>query len=236
MIGSLDAVFFDIDGVLIDSLPQHLKICRDKAREYGLALRIPTVDEFRAMIRGGAKVSPMLDFFRTVGFPDDLAVRAVADYERDFMALYRPRPFAGVGDMLRGLRRAGLELGLVTANTRGNVVPALGKAMGAFNPACLFFFDDGETPRSKASCLTEGARRLGVARAACLYVGDQPADAAAAAAAGFQFLGVTYGWGFAREDPSEPMADSPADIPRLLLDVSGQARDAAPGAPRRIAL
>jgi phosphoglycolate phosphatase len=236
MTGSLDAVFFDIDGVLLDSLPQHLKICRDKAAEYGLDLKIPRLDRFRAMIRAGTTVSPMLNFFLAVGFPADLAARAVADYERDFMALYRPRPFPGVAEMLRGLRRAGFELGLVTANTRGNIVPALGKAMALFNPACQFFFDDHETPRTKTWSLMEGARRLGVAREACLYVGDQPADAAAARAAGFQFLGVTYGWGLARENLAEPVADSPAEIPRRILEAWGPARDPAAEAAHLVAL
>ena len=45
------AVFFDVDGVLVDSLPQHLQICHDKAIEFGLELKIPTVDEFRQRIR-----------------------------------------------------------------------------------------------------------------------------------------------------------------------------------------
>ena len=52
----LEAVFFDIDGVLIDSLPEHLRICRDKAIEFGLKLKIPTVEEFREMVRRGTKV------------------------------------------------------------------------------------------------------------------------------------------------------------------------------------
>jgi beta-phosphoglucomutase-like phosphatase (HAD superfamily) len=43
----LQAVFFDVDGVLLDSLPQHLAFCRAKAEKYGLHLRIPTVEEFK---------------------------------------------------------------------------------------------------------------------------------------------------------------------------------------------
>src|SRR5262249_29474188 len=32
--GPRELVFFDVDGVLLDSLPQHLRICADKASEF----------------------------------------------------------------------------------------------------------------------------------------------------------------------------------------------------------
>jgi N-acetyl-D-muramate 6-phosphate phosphatase len=126
------AVFFDVDGVLVDSLPQHLQICHDKAIEFGLNIRIPTVEEFRDLVRLGTKVSPMRYFFLTVGFPEDFAERAVADYNRDFVQHYRPQTFPGVERMLSALQVAGLKLGLVTSNTRANVVSALGNAMQFF--------------------------------------------------------------------------------------------------------
>src|SRR5271156_5345174 len=133
MLNALRAVFFDVDGVLIDSLPQHLQICRDKAKEFGLRLEITNVNEFRELVRRGIKVSPMRYFFLAVGFPGDLAKRAGADYEKEFMQRYRPRAFAGVDKMLDTLRRARLDLGLVTSNPRANVAPALGSAMEYFD-------------------------------------------------------------------------------------------------------
>jgi beta-phosphoglucomutase-like phosphatase (HAD superfamily) len=57
---SLKTIFFDVDGVLLDSLPQHLPICRDKAAEFGLDLKIPTVETFRRLVHRGTEVSPML--------------------------------------------------------------------------------------------------------------------------------------------------------------------------------
>jgi phosphoglycolate phosphatase-like HAD superfamily hydrolase len=162
MITSPRAVFFDVDGVLVDSLPQHLQICHDKAMEFGLNLKIPTVDEFRQLIRRGTKVSPMRYFFLAVGFPEDFAARAVADYEREFIQRYRPKVFAGVNKMLNTLQTAGLKLGLVTSNTRANVVPALGNAMQYFEESCLFFVDRYPEPKPKSWCLAEGAlTRLG---------------------------------------------------------------------------
>ena len=213
------AVFFDVDGVLIDSLPQHRQICRDKAIEFGLKLKIPSVDEFRGLVSRGTKVSPMRHFFVAVGFPEVLAARAVADYEREFVQRYPPKAFAGVEQMLIALRNAGLKLGLVTSNTRANVVPALGDAMQYFESNCLFFFDRYSEPKSKSWCLAEGAHLLNLEPQACVYVGDQPADAAAARDAGVRFLGVTYGWSIFNDKQYETVT-SVAEISRKLIDQS----------------
>src|SRR5262249_46387251 len=147
---ALQAVFFDVDGVLIDSLPQHLQICRDKAIEFGLTLKIPSVDEFRRLVSRGTKVSPIVHVLLAVGFAEVFAARAVVDYEREFMQRYRPQAFPGVQQMLIPLRSAGLKLGLVTSNTRANVVPALGDAMQYFDSKGLFFFDRYTEPKPKS--------------------------------------------------------------------------------------
>ena len=62
------AVFFDVDGVLLDSLPMHLQICRDLNQEYGLGLHIPGPEEFKTLSRSGIPLSPMKLFFMAVGF------------------------------------------------------------------------------------------------------------------------------------------------------------------------
>jgi N-acetyl-D-muramate 6-phosphate phosphatase len=211
------AVFFDVDGVLVDSLPQHLQICHDKAIEFGLKLKIPTVDEFRQLVRRGTKVSPMHYFFLAVGFPENLAARAVEDYKTEFMQRYRPKAFPGLDKMLTTLRSTGLKLGLVTSNTRANVVPALGNAMSYFEESCLFFFDRYPEPKAKSWCLAEGARLLGFEPQTCVYVGDQPADAAAAREASVRFLAVTYGWGISKEDKQYEAARSIAEISDKLV-------------------
>ena len=216
MTSSLAAVFFDVDGVLIDLLPQHLQICRDKAIEFGLNLNIPTVEEMRRIISRGTKVSPMSEFFRAVGFPGEHIRRAVDDYEREFMQRYRPRAFAGVDETLAALHKARLKLGLVTSNTRSNVIPALAHVIRYFEEACLFFYDRYPEPRPKSWYLAEGARVLGLAPSQCVYIGDQPADADAAQAAGFQFLGVKYGWGIEWRSGQLEFVGSVRDIPDRL--------------------
>jgi N-acetyl-D-muramate 6-phosphate phosphatase len=213
---SVASVFFDVDGVLIDSLPQHLQICRDKATEFGLSILIPNEAEFRTMVARGAKVSPMYYFFVTVGFPHDLAQKAVEDYERDFAERYRPQLFGGVTKTLSLLQQRRIRLGLVTSNTRDNVLPILGDAITFFEPSCLFFFDDETLPKSKSWFLIKGSHLMGIRPERCLYVGDQPVDAIAALEAHFQFLGVTYGWGILDSDSKYDTVNSISEIPNWL--------------------
>jgi phosphoglycolate phosphatase len=221
MKNAIHVVMFDVDGVLIDSLPQHLQICRDKAAEYRLKIDVPTVDEFRRMVSLGKKVSPMRDFFFAVGFPEENLDRAELDYKAEFMKRYSPPVFNGAHEMLHRLHELGLRLGLVTANIKDNVAPALGKSMKLFDERCLFFQDRYVVPPSKSWCLNEGARLLDANALNCVYVGDQPADARAAFDAGWQFLGVTYGWGIVSGETKFETASSIDEIPDKILAIGG---------------
>jgi phosphoglycolate phosphatase len=211
------AVFFDVDGVLIDSLGDHLRFYADEVAKFGLPLVVPTIDEFRRIVAAGLPVSPMVAFFAAAGFPPEYAARAAEDYEATFRERYHPSAYPGVDAMLARLRAAGLTLGLVTSNTRANIVAALGDAVGFFDPQCTFFFDSFAPPATKAWCLGEGARRLGVEAGACIYVGDQPDDVRAGAQAGCRFVGVAYGWGIASANEGFPVARSVAALQNILL-------------------
>lgn len=193
-------MLFDVDGVLVDSLPQHLAFCRDLAQRWALpGVTVPDEAGFRAMVDAGVKVSPMRAMFQAFGFPAERLAEAVHAYDHGFMATHAPKAFAGLEDLLERLKPLGLPLGLVTANVQANVRPVLGAHMAAFVPALCHFLDSGAAPRSKAEGLALALATLGCLPSQVLYVGDQPADAAVAAQAGLRFLAVRYGWGFASE-------------------------------------
>ena len=213
----LNAVIFDVDGVLLDSLTPHLAICRDKSEEFGLGLKIPDAEGLKAMVRRGVVISPMDRFFQAVGFSAEDAARATADYLRDFMRVYAPAPFKNVDVSLRTLHDAGLPLGIVTANFRKNIASALGDSMTLFDAKLIYTHDDMEG-KTKATALREISDKLKEVPGECVYVGDQPADWRASREAGCQFVGVTYGWGISKDDTEYPTFSSLEAVCSYLLE------------------
>jgi len=215
--GEVRAAVFDVDGVLLNSLPAHLAICRDKSQEFGLHVRVPTERELRDMVRRGVVISPMKEFFRAVGFPEALAQRADDDYERDFSWRYRSVPFAGVDAVLARLAEADVLLGVVSSNTLLNVSSGLGSLMRYFGD--FAFTRDHPRDQPKAAALRELLAMMRVAPHRAVYVGDQPADARAAQLVGTRFLGVTYGWGLGPGDLGLRTVDTPAELANGLLEM-----------------
>lgn len=213
---AFDAVLFDVDGVLVDSLDAHLRILRDKAEQYGVEANVPPPARLKQMLKQGTVISPMVEFFRTVGFSEELAELADQDYRREFLVKYRPHAYAGVDALLGRLRAANLPLGVVTSNTLANVRASLGASFEAFAPELVYDTDHPHAP-SKAAALTHAAKALGISPERLLYVGDQLSDSRAAAESGTRFLGVTYGWVFDEGEPGMDTARSPTEIGDYVL-------------------
>jgi|HubBroStandDraft_5_1064220.scaffolds.fasta_scaffold332872_2 phosphoglycolate phosphatase len=212
---ALRIAIFDVDGVLLDSLDAHLQVCRDQARQFGLSIKLPSIEEFRRLVAHGAVVSPMVEFFRTVGFSEKLAELANEHYRREFARKYPVGPFPGVSAMLAAVAATGVGLGIVTSNTRAIITSGLGDAMRFFDERCIITDDDSRRV-TKAEALGDCARTYGAKPDAMLYIGDQPRDFAAAQLAHVPFLGVTYGWGIEAGETRFAVAQSPQDITRYI--------------------
>jgi len=210
------AVFFDVDGVLIDSLEPHLQITRDLAEEFGVLAQVPSAEEFKDLVRS-RPVSPMKAFFEACGYSADLAARADARYRTEFTSNYAPSLFPHVPALLTTLNAAGVPMGIATLNVLRNIIPSLGEHMEVFHPECLFEGGDARAA-TKADALICGARALGLLPDEILLVGDQISDYTAARKAGTQFLGVTYGWGIYAHDTDFPVAHSTHDIAKHVLE------------------
>jgi len=207
----LRLVLFDVDGVLVDSLAAHLKICRDKNDEYGLGLEIPDETGFRQLVRSGTRISPMKNLFMAVGFPEEFADKATEDYRQSFRQDYPSGLFSGALETLRDLHQSGFLLGIVTGNVRANITTTLRDGISYFSSECIYT-EDELAGASKQQGIIRAMSRLQIAPREAIFVGDQPADVIAAQATGVQFLGVSYGWGISQDDKDFPVARSAPEI------------------------
>lgn len=214
-------ILFDVDGVLLDSLGPHLRICEDKNKEYGLNLKIPNAVELKQMARNGVRISPMEFFFQAVGFSQEYAEKATRQYQDIFMRFYRPVPFKGVDATLKTLHGSGLQMGIVTSNVRANVVEALGQSIKYFDQGCIYTKDNMEG-LSKAEAIVSAIRHFNIEREETLFVGDQPSDYSAATEAKVDFLGVTYGWGISVKDNEFPHINEISEICDYLYSCQGK--------------
>jgi phosphoglycolate phosphatase-like HAD superfamily hydrolase len=205
---------FDADGVLLDSLTPHLRICEDKNRELNLGLTIPTPAEMKEMVRRNVRISPMKHFFTAVGFPDALAERADADYQATFARDYPSPCYAGIDAALTALRDAGFVLGIVTANVRANVVAALGPSAALFRPDLIIAKDT--LAGTKSDGIVAAMSLCAATRERTVYIGDQPGDLEAARAAGVPFVAAAYGWGFAAHGNPFPTVTGVGELPDCL--------------------
>jgi phosphoglycolate phosphatase len=220
MMGTLEtqAVLFDLDGTLIDSAPD-LGAAADQMRtDRGLA-SLP-LDRYRPMAGAGARGMLGVAFGITPDAPEFIALRDEFFLNYEARMLRDTQVFAGVAELVEALCARGLSWGVVT-NKSVRFTGPLTRAIPLFGTARAIVSGD-TTPYAKPhpEPLLEAARRLGVAPASCVYVGDDERDMMAGRAAGMRTIAATYGYMGERAEVARWEADaaiaSPLDLLQLL--------------------
>ena len=217
----LRAVLFDLDGTLIDSLPD---IAAAVNRLLGATDRPPLSDaEIRMMIGDGASTLVERVFAARGGLPGPVApllARFLAEYEP--RAAEATRPFPGVAKTLTTLKASGLALGVCTNKPSGattEVLTALGLA-GFF--AAVIGGDETPALKPDPRHVLAVLERLGVTADRAVLVGDSINDIKAARAAGLPTVAVSFG--YTRIPPRQLGADVVIDhfddLPRALAELA----------------
>jgi HAD superfamily hydrolase (TIGR01509 family) len=183
----VEAVIFDMDGVLIDSEPLHLRATQVALGPRGMSY---TERDNRAFF--GATDAEMLRVLRILWDLDDPTPSLVETRTRHLLALIhaegQPRP--GVPLVPRELRAAGFALALASASPR-RVIEAVLETVGVAD--CFGAVVSGdEVARGKPAPdgYLMAARRLGVAPERCVVVEDSRNGVLAARAAGMMAAAV----------------------------------------------
>ena len=181
------AVIFDMDGVLVDSEPLHLRATQAALGDRGHSF---TERDNRAFF--GATDEEVFRILRII-FDLPASTGDLVEAKRSHLvALIRaeaqPRP--GVPDVLVWLRAAGLSLGLASASPRA-VIHAVLETVGLADSFQAIVSGD-EVARGKPAPdgFVMAARRLAVAPEHCLVVEDSRNGVLAAKAAGMTVAAV----------------------------------------------
>ena len=189
------AVLLDLDGTLLDTLPDIAAAANAMLAE---RKRDPLPS---AAIRDfiGSGIQKLVErSLEAAGEPATAAT--LEDAERSFRGHYErlnasaSRPFPGVVEALERMRSRGIPLACVTNKARAFTVPLLRKtALLPYFDAVVTSDDAGERKPHPAPFL-QACRALGVSPAEALVVGDSALDAQAGRAAGCKVLLVSYGY------------------------------------------
>ena len=196
----VDAVVFDLDGTLVDSLDTVLECYRLAVVELGG----PDRDHPEVMLASliGAPVGP----------------QAVRVYEAHLGARVGAiRPYPGVESMLSRLASA-LPLGVFTAADTAAAELILGAAGLRSHLAGVVGADRVARTKPAPDGLIETARLLGSDAGRIAYVGDGPADAAAARACGALSIAASWGGRFPPDPSADVVAATPDEVVAQLFD------------------
>jgi pyrophosphatase PpaX len=226
MLTSVDAVLFDLDGTLVDTIPLILA-----CYEHTLATHLPGYNPGRRVIIGnlGRSLDDILsDYARAAGADDPAAMsRTMLHTYRSFQRANLGRlirSYDGMREALAGLRARGLTLGVVTSKVEWAARECYEYyGLGEFLSVQVFH-DDTERHKPDPQPLLQAASKGGLDVARTVYVGDSIHDMAAGKAAGMRTIGVLWG-------PSEQEAlvragaDELAVRPADLLTIVAAAQD-----------
>lgn len=199
------AVFFDLDGTLMDTSEGIFATAVHSMQTVGLA--IPEGTDLRKFVG-----PPLRECFRiTFGVQDDEHLdKLYAAYRQqyDIIGRYKAHFYPGIIDLLKELKNRGYK----TAITSMKGETLVQEMAQHFEVTELFDqllgFDTTKDKTSKKAIILDGCKRLGLKPSECVLVGDTAIDADGAKEAGMPCIRVNWGFGFVPGEPgtvSEPM-------------------------------
>lgn len=210
---TFDAFVFDLDGTLLDTLPDLVSVTNETLRHFGQPEH--TSDEILAMVGNG--LCSLISQAVPAGIPNDELEEELAYWKAAYDSCGHARTtlYPGMMDTLESLKARGKKLAVLSNKFDGGVKDVMNHFMPGFMD---FELGEGPVPRKPdPTGLLLVAKTLGVEASRIAYVGDSAdTDMSAAHNAGAYAIGVT--WGYQPTERLEATADALIDHPAQLLD------------------
>jgi HAD superfamily hydrolase (TIGR01509 family) len=186
-----DAVIFDLDGTLVDTVETRIDAWLETFRHVGLPatrdILVPLIGlDGRRLAREVAALDGQpIDFDRSEAI-DKLSGEI---YERKNA---HPKPLPGVRELVDAIETRGLEWSIATSSRKDQVQTSV-KALGLDREPSIVDASHVEHAKPEPDLLLRAAEELNVDPGRCWYIGDSTWDMVAAVAAGMIPIGVTAG-------------------------------------------
>jgi phosphoglycolate phosphatase len=212
---SIRAVLFDLDGTLLDTAPDLIRVLNQVRREQGReALPYSLV---RTQVSHGSSGLIRL------GFPD-VSGAALETLRLRLLELYGQQLavgtqlFEGCREVLDTLAARQMRWGIVTNKPAFLTDPLLVELGLHTEAGCVVSGDTLPERKPHPAPLLHAAAQLSLPAGACLYVGDAERDVQASRAAGMPVLVARYGYLGPDDDPYLWDPDAQIDHPRQIID------------------
>ena len=214
-------VLIDLDGTLVDSVPD-LAYCVDEMmKQLDMPLRGETA--VRDWVGNGVQRLVERALINSVeGMPDPALMDKAYPI---FLELYqhnnsqRSRVYDGVVDGIEWMQQQGYRIACVTNKAEAFTVPLLKAKQLHDYFEVIVSGDTCEKKKPDPMPLLHAAKLLGVAPENALMIGDSQSDVKAARAAGFHIFCMTYGYNHGediRDYQPDVVMDSFKELPRYL--------------------
>ncbi len=212
---TVQAVIFDIDGTLLDSVDLHAQAWVDAFAHFGVT--VSHADARSQIGKGGDQLLPVfLDEDRIAREGERIEVYRSDLFKRDYLS--QVKPFPGVPALFEHLRAQGLTVALASSGKAAEV-EHYQKLLGIEGLAdVVVTSDDVERSKPHPDIFAATLEKLAPIRPeTALVIGDTPYDAEAATRAGIRTIGVLCG-GFPEASLNEAGCIAIYQDPQDLLD------------------
>jgi len=211
------AVIFDLDGTLLDTLEDLADSVNHVLAEAGYPTR--TIKEVRAFVGNG--IRKLIE--RSV--PEGTSVESIDSVHQSFIAYYgehcmeKTSPYEGILDMLKSLQKAGCKIAVVSNKADYAVQILCDKYFNHIFDAALG--EQSGTPKKPApDAVYKALETLNVSSDQAVYVGDSDVDIQTARNSNMDEIIVDWGFRdrkYLEEQGAKVLVSNPTELINLLL-------------------
>lgn len=212
-----EAVIFDLDGTLTDTLGDLKNSVNYALREFGYPER--TLEEVRSFVGNG--VRRLICSSVPENTDEEISGRCLSVFKEYYKnnSLVETKPYDGIISMLERLKRQGVKTAVVTNKMHEAAEEIVKIFFGNLIDMTLGQVD-GVAQKPQPDGIYDVLEKLGVSKEKSVYVGDSEVDCITAKNAEVPCIGVT--WGFRdksvlTENGADYIANTPEEIIEFII-------------------